>query len=154
MKRAAVVLLVILAVPLLGSVPAAATSVGLGVGFDPTGLLLFSALTEVSVFEFVDLRAEAGFAVQENIEGLMLATGTVIAHYSVDPVDPFFGVGIGVAMTPPPFSTGLVLEAVAGLRILPVDAVEFSLHVRYLLRYTEGIWTTGPVYEGALLLRF
>jgi len=153
MRRTAV-LLIVLVLPLVAVLPASATSAGLGIGFDPTGLLLFSALTEVSVSEFIDIRAEAGFAVQEDIKGLMLATATVLGHYTVTAFDPFLGVGIGAALTPPPFSTGLVLEAVAGLRILPVDAVAFALHVRYLLRYTAGVWTTGPVYEGALLIRF
>ena len=130
-----------------------ASGVGATVGFEPTGLWLIGALTELSVGDFIDLRAQIGFATQE-IEGLMLGTLSILPHWALPPVDPFLGVGIGVALTPPPFSTGLLLEGSAGVRLVPHDIVSILLQVRYLLRYTEGVWTTGPVFEGGILINF
>ena len=133
------------------SMPGMSSGVGLSAGFDPTGLWLMGALAELSVIEILDLRAQIGFAMQE-IEGLVLASVSVLPHWSVPPIDPFVGIGVGIALTPPPFSTGLVVEGSAGLRLVPADVVSIVLQARYLLRWTEGNWTTGPVFEGAILI--
>jgi len=135
------------------SVSAFAVSAGLSAGFDPTGLWLLGAVTEVPAMEFLDIRAQVGFATQ-SIEGLMLATLSVLPHWLVPPVDPFLGLGIGVAMTPPPFSTGFVVEGSAGVRIVPADSVSLFAQVRYLMRYSAGVWSTGPVYEGGIVINF
>jgi len=127
------------------------SGVGLSAGFDPTGLWLMGALAELSITEIFDVRAQIGFATQE-IEGLMLASVSVLPHWFVPPIDPFAGIGIGIALTPPPFSTGLVVEGSAGVRLVPADVVSIILQARYLFRWTGGNWTSGPIFEGAILI--
>ncbi|MCK5247444.1 hypothetical protein KAR02_11120, partial [Candidatus Bipolaricaulota bacterium] len=129
------------------------SGVGVVAGIDPTGLWLIGAMTELSITEIVDVRAQIGFATQE-IEGLMLATLSVLPHVVVSPIDLFAGFGLGIALTPPPFSTGLVVEGSAGIRLVPADVVSIILQARYLLRWTGGIWTSGPVFEGGILINF
>jgi len=135
------------------SIPGIGSGVGLSAGFDPTGLWVIGALTELSVTEIFDLRAQIGFAAQE-IEGLMLASISVLPHLSMPPVDPFAGIGVGIALTPPPFSTGLIMEGVAGVRLVPTNLVSIVLQVRYLFRWTGGNWTSGPIFEGGILINF
>ena len=152
MKQAIVLVLLI---GLLGwaSTPGMSSGVGVSAGVDPTGLWLIGALTELSITDFIDLRAQMGFATQE-IEGLMLATLSILPHMSLPPIDPFVGVGVGIALTPPPFSTGLVVEGAAGIRLVPTNVVSIMLQARYLLRWTEGILTSGPIFEGGILINF
>lgn len=144
-----------LLIGLLGWVSLSGMGSGVGVvaGIDPTGLWLIGAMTELSITEIVDVRAQIGFATQE-IEGLMLATLSVLPHVVVSPIDLFAGFGLGIALTPPPFSTGLVVEGSAGIRLVPADVVSIILQARYLLRWTGGIWTSGPVFEGGILINF
>ncbi|MCX6091934.1 MAG: hypothetical protein NTX23_03590 [Candidatus Bipolaricaulota bacterium] len=154
-----------------------ATSVGLAAGLDPTGILLVNALTELPISSDFDLRAEVGFATGD-MAGLMLVTASVLGHHAFGPsigptvatvtggdstlfirpispaIDPFLGLGVGVVLTPPPFSTGLVLEGAAGVRLLPVDAVALFAQVRYLVRWLNDGFTSGPVYEAGLEVRF
>ncbi len=130
-----------------------ATSVGLAVGLDPTGILLISALTELPISPDFDVRAEVGIATGD-MAGLMVITGSALVHHTFAPVDPFAGIGIGVALTPPPFSTGLVLEGVAGVRLVPLDAFLVFGEVRYLVRWLNDGFTSGPVYEAGLEVRF
>lgn len=130
-----------------------ATSVGLAAGLDPTGVILFSALTEMPVSANFDLRAEVGIATGD-MAGLMLITGGLVAHQEFAPVDPFLALGAGVALTPPPFTTGLVLEGSAGVRILPLDAFALFAQVRFLVRWLADGFTAGPVYEAGLEVRF
>jgi len=137
----------------LVSIPGMSSGVGLTAGLDPTGLWLIGAVTELSITEIFDLRAQIGFAVQE-IEGLMLASLSILPHWPMPPIDPFAGVGVGVALTPPPFSTGLIVEGVAGMRLVPADIVSVILQARYLVRWTAGNWTAGPIYEGGILINF
>ena len=152
MKRA-IVLGLLIGLMAWTSMPGMSSGVGLSAGFDPTGLWLIGALTELSITEIFDLRAQIGFAIQE-IEGLMLASVSVLPHWSVPPIDPFVGIGVGIALTPPTFSTGLIVEGVAGVRLVPADVVSIVLQARYLLRWTEGNWTSGPIFEGAILINF
>ena len=135
------------------SIPGMSSGFGLSAGIDPTGLWLIGALTELSVTEIIDLRAQIGFATQ-GIEGLMLASISVLPHWSIPPIDPFIGIGLGVALTPPPFSTGLVVEGSAGVRLVPANVVSIILQARYLLRWTGGVWTSGPIFEGGILINF
>jgi len=132
---------------------AEATSVGLAVGLDPTGVLLFDALTEMPVSANVDLRAEVGVATGD-MAGLMLITGSVLAHQEFGPIDPFVGLGAGVALTPPPFTTGLVLEGAVGARIAPLDLLFLFGQVRLLVRWVEDGVTAGPLYEAGFEVRF
>ena len=144
-----------LLIGLLGWVSLSGMGSGVGVvaGIDPTGLWLIGAMTELSITEIIDVRAQIGFATQE-IEGLMLASLSVLPHVVVPPIDLFAGLGVGIALTPPPFSTGLVVEGAAGIRLIPADVVSIILQARYLLRWTGGIWTSGPVFEGGILINF
>ena len=144
-----------LLIGLLGWVSLSGMGSGVGVvaGIDPTGLWLIGAMTELSITEIIDVRAQIGFATQE-IEGLMLASLSVLPHVVVPPIDLFAGLGVGIALTPPPFSTGLVVEGSAGIRLIPSDVVSIILQARYLLRWTGGIWTSGPVFEGGILINF
>jgi hypothetical protein len=132
---------------------AGATSVGFAVGLDPTGLLLLNALAEMPVSPDLDVRVEIGVATGD-MAGLMLITGSVLYHQVFPPIDPFVGLGIGAALTPPPFTTGLVIEGIAGLRILPIEFVVLFAEVRYLVRWLSDGITSGPVYEAGLEVQF
>jgi hypothetical protein len=144
-----------LLIGLLGCVSFSGMSSGVGAvaGVDPTGLWLIGAMTELSITEVFDVRAQIGFATQD-IEGLMLVSLSILPHVMLPPIDLFAGLGLGVALTPPPFSTGLVVEGAAGIRLVPADVVSIILQARYLLRWTGGIWTSGPVFEGGILINF
>ena len=132
---------------------ASATTVGVGVGIDPTGIVMFSALTETAISDSFDLRAQAGVATNQ-VAGLMLATADLLYHLPVPPVDPFVGIGAGAALTPPPFSTGVVVEGLVGVRVLPLQLVTFFAQVRYLARWSGAGLTTGPIFEAGVQLRF
>ena len=151
--RQTITLALLLGLLCMIAVPGFGSGVGFSAGIDPTGLWLIGALTELSIAEFLDLRAQIGFATQE-IEGLMLATISILPHYAVPPIDLFAGLGVGTALTPPPFSTGLIVEGAAGIRLIPADVVSIVLQARYLLRWTAGTWTSGPVFEGGILINF
>jgi hypothetical protein len=138
---------------LVASVPGLGSGVGFTAGFEPTGLWILGALTELSITEMFDLRAQIGFASQ-SIEGLMLAGISMVPHWPMPPVDPFVGLGVGVALTPPPYTTGIVVEGAVGIRLIPADVISILLQARYLLRWTGSSWTTGPVFEGGILMRF
>jgi len=153
MMKQAIVLGLLIGLMAWVSMPGMSFGVGLSAGFDPTGLWLIGAMTELSITEIFDLRAQIGFATQE-IEGLMLASVSVLPHLSMPPIDPFAGIGVGIALTPPPFSTGLVIEGSAGVRLVPADVVSIILQARYLVRWTGGSWTSGPIFEGAILIDF
>jgi len=131
----------------------AGTTAGFCVGVDPTGIYMFSAIAELPIGGSLDLRAEGGIATGD-LAGLMVAGLTLLYHRPFSPVDPFIGLGFGGALTPPPFTTGLVLEGVAGVRIVPVDPLVIFVQVRYLARWTDIGWTSGPVYEGGIGIRF
>ena len=132
---------------------AAGTMAGLSVGVDPTGIYMFNAIAGLPIGENLDLRAEGGLATGD-LAGLMVASLTLLYHRPLPPVDPFIGIGFGGAITPPPFTTGLVLEGAAGIRVVPVDPLVVFVQVRYLARWTDIGWTAGPVYEGGLGIRF
>jgi hypothetical protein len=132
---------------------AGATTAGFAVGLDPTGIFLLNALTELPVSPDLDVRAEIGVATGD-MAGLMLIMGSVLYHQAFPPVDPFVGLGVGVALTPPPFTTGLVIEGAAGLRILPLESVVLFAQVRYLVRWLGDGIMSGPIYEAGLEVRF
>jgi len=152
MKWATASLVILLAAGLIG-LGVHAVSLGVGAGYEISGLILLSALTEMPISESLDVRAQIGFATPE-IAGLMLVTADLLTHWLISPFDPFVGLGIGAALTPPPYSTGFVVEGVGGLRIAPFDGVQLLLQVRYLLRRAGNGWHAGPVFEGGLLVQF
>jgi len=135
------------------SVPGMSSSAGLSAGFEPTGLWLIGALTELSITEVIDLRVQMEFATPD-IEGLMITSLAVLPHLSLPPIDLFVGVGVGVALTPPPYTNGLLVEGAAGVRLAPADAVSILLQVRLLLRWGGTTWDAGPVFEGGILINF
>jgi len=152
MTRAKCIAVSLAILSIVGGV-AGATTVGFAVGLDPTGIFLLNALTELPVSPDLDVRAEIGVATGD-MAGLMLIMGSVLYHQVFPPVDPFVGLGVGVALTPPPFTTGLVIEGAAGLRILPLESVVLFAQVRYLVRWLGDGITSGPIYEAGLEVRF
>ena len=152
MTRAKCIAVCLAILSIVGGV-AGATTVGFAVGLDPTGIFLLNALTELPVSPDLDVRAEIGVATGD-VAGLMLITGSVLYHQVFPPVDPFVGLGVGVALTPPPFTTGLVIEGAAGLRILPLESVVLFAQVRYLVRWLGDGIMSGPIYEAGLEVRF
>jgi hypothetical protein len=152
MTRAKCIAVSLAILSIVGGV-AGATTVGFAVGLDPTGIFLLNALTELPVSPDLDVRAEIGVATGD-MAGLMLVTGSVLYHQVFPPVDPFVGLGVGAALTPPPFTTGLVMEGAAGLRILPLESVVLFAQVRYLVRWLGDGITSGPIYEAGLEVRF
>ncbi len=152
MTRAKCIAISLAILSIVGGV-AGATTVGFAVGLDPTGIFLLNALTELPVSPDLDVRAEIGVATGE-MAGLMLITGSVLYHQVFPSVDPFVGLGVGVALTPPPFTTGLVIEGAAGLRILPLESVVLFAQVRYLVRWLGDGIMSGPIYEAGLEVRF
>jgi hypothetical protein len=152
MTRAKCIAVSLAILSIVGGV-AGATTVGFAVGLDPTGIFLLNALTELPVSPDVDVRAEIGVATGD-MAGLMLITGSVLYHQVFPPVDPFVGLGVGVALTPPPFTTGLVIEGAAGPRILPLESVVLFAQVRYVVRWLSGGITSGPIHEAGLEVQF
>jgi len=152
MKWAGASLVGLLTIGSLG-IGTGAVAVGFGVGYEITGLTLINALTETPIGETIDVRAQVGFATPD-VAGLMIVTMDVLTHWVIPPLDPYVGLGAGVALTPPPFSTGLVVEGIAGLRAAPLDIVQLYLQARYLLRRSGAGWSAGPVFEAGLLVRF
>ncbi|MCK4682478.1 hypothetical protein KAT59_05600, partial [Candidatus Bipolaricaulota bacterium] len=68
MKWATASLAVLLGVGLVG-VSLQAVTIGFGIGYEVSGLILVSALTETPINEWIDVRAQVGFATPD-IAGL------------------------------------------------------------------------------------
>ena len=151
--KQAIILGSLIGVLAMVSLPGVGSGFGLTAGYDPTGLWVLGAMTELSVTNIFDVRAQIGFATQQ-IEGLMLASVSIVPHWAMPPVNPFAGIGVGVALTPPPYSTGVVVEGSAGIRLIPAEPVSLLLQARYLLRWTGTGWTSGPIFEGGFLINF
>jgi len=128
-------------------------SAGITLGFDPTGLFVWGALTQTAVAETLDLRAQVAFTTSD-AAGLLLATASVVAHPVWKPLQPFAGLGVGAAITPPPFASGLVLEAVGGLRVLTTSRVSLVFQARWLFRWSDAGVTSGPLFEAGIEVRF
>ena len=124
----------------------------MGIGVDPTGVLLVSALAEISFGNLIDLRAQLGIVTQ-NVAGLLLFGGAVLVHQPFPPFDPYLGGGIGLALAPG-FSTGFTVEGLLGTRIELLRPVAAFIELRYVGRFSEVGWTAGPLLEGGLLLSF
>ena len=153
MKRRAAMLLAAGLVA-FAALAASSASAGLGVGVEPTGLWIVSAMAETAIAESLDLRAEVGFAVSEGIAGLMLATTSILFHVPVPPIDPYAGLGVGAALTPPQYTSAIVFEAVGGVRIPLFEPVGLLAQARYLVRWSTAGWTMGPVFEAGLFVLF
>ncbi len=129
-----------------------AASLGVGVGLDPTGLILFNVLSEVTFGDVLGLRAELGFSTID-VEGLMLLGGLLFVHYPVENLDPFAGIGIGAAVTKAGGSA-LTVEGALGTRISLFGPLAAFIDVRYIARFTAYGIDHGPLYEAGLILNF
>ncbi len=147
----ALLLLVFLTVPVLSGSTA---SVGLGGGFDPTGLFFMGALIEIPMAEWIDLRTQMSIALNSDITGLMLVNISALAHRPIEFFDPFLGMGIGVALTPRGYSVGFTVNGLAGVRIALFEPVSAFLDVHYVLRFTEEGLSHGPIYEAGFRATF
>lgn len=127
-------------------------SLGVGVGLDPTGLILFNVVSEVTFGNVVGLRAELGFSTV-NVEGLMLLGGLLFVHHPVEVLDPFAGVGIGAAVTKAGGSA-FTVEGALGTRIAMFGPLSAFIDVRYIARFTAYGIDHGPLYEAGLALNF
>ncbi len=132
--------------------PVFATQIGMGIGVDPTDVLLVSALAEISFGNLIDLRGQLGIVTQ-NVAGLMMLGGAVLVHQPFPPLDPYLGGGIGLALAPG-FSTGFTVEGLVGTRIELLKPLAAFIELRYVGRFSEIGWTAGPLFEGGLLLSF
>jgi hypothetical protein len=152
-RSALVVLLVVLLVAPVLSV--SATSIGLGGGLDPTGLLFVGALTETPIAEWIDLRAQMSIALNSDIAGLMLISGAVLVHHPIEQsLDPFLGAGAGVALTPRGYSLGFTVNGLAGVRIALFEPVIAFANVHYIARFSDAGLTAGPIYEAGFEFLF
>ena len=80
--------MVLLAVLLLVGVPALglhAITVGFGVGYEITGLALVGALTEMPIGDFLDVRAQVGFATLQRFKGLE-SDAVILCEVQDDPL--------------------------------------------------------------------
>jgi hypothetical protein len=152
MKWVAGSLAMLTGIALVGSGLSAVT-IGLAADHEVAAPVPVGALTETPACEAIDLRAQIGFATS-NIGGLMLVTVDALAHWVISPLDPYLGLGVGAALTPPPFSTGPGIEAVVGVRAAPANIVQLFLDARYLTSWSGGDWNGGPVLQGGLLVRY
>ena len=132
--------------------PLMATHFGVGVGIDPTGVLLVGVLADVTVGDLIDVRAQLGITTQ-NLGGLMLLGGAVLVHQVFPPFDPYLGGGIGLALTSG-FSTGFTVEGLVGTRIALFAPVAAFVEFRYIARISEIGLTAGPLVAAGLLLSF
>jgi len=137
---------------LMTSFSAYPASLGLGIGIDPTGLILFNVASEAEFGDVISLRAQMGFSTL-NVEGLMLIGGMILVHYPVEFVDPFAGIGIGAAVTKARGSA-LTLEGGLGSHITLFGPLQAFIDVRYIARFTSYGIDTGPLYESGLSVFF
>ena len=129
-----------------------ATHLGAGMAIDPTGVLLFDVLADVAVGDSVDIRAQLGISTQ-NVGGLVLLGGAVLAHQVFPPFDPYLGGGIGLALTSG-FSTGFTAEGLIGTRVALFAPVAAFVELRYIVRISEIGTTAGPLFAAGLLFSF
>ena len=149
-KRTIVVaVMVLMAVPMY----VGATSIGIGAGIDPTGMIMIGTVTEAPFTDFVGLRAQLSVAVNSGIAGLMTMNGAVCGYYPLLPFVPFIGLGGGVALTPSPYAWGWTLDALAGTHIAIAEPVSLFFDVHYVVRFSDVI-TYGPIYEGGISFSF
>lgn len=136
------------------TVPAAAISISIGGGLDPTGLTFASLVAEAPIGQFFGVRGELSMALANDIAGLLLVSGGGFVHYPQAPFDPFLGAGIGAALTPQDYSLGFIVEGVAGSHIALFAPVSAFVDVRYIVRFTADAITAGPLYEAGLSVSF
>ena len=129
-----------------------ATSVGVNMGFDPTGVVMANVLATVGVGDMLDLRADLGLSAF-GVSGLMLFDGMALVHYPIDVVNPFAGVGIGGAFTRAG-TNAFIVEGVLGTDIALFPPMSTFIDVRYIVRFTPYGIDYGPLFEAGVALNF
>jgi len=73
----------------IASFSAFPASLGVGVGLDPTGLILFNVTSDMTLGESFGFRAELGFSTID-VAGLMLIGGLLFVHQPIEFIGPLF----------------------------------------------------------------
>ncbi len=149
-KRTLVATVIVL---LIVPVWASATSIGIGAGIDPTGMIMVGTITEMPLMDYLGLRAQLSVAVNSGIAGLMTMNATLCGYYPLPPFAPFIGLGGGVALTPSPYNWGGTLDALVGTHIAIAEPVSLFFDVHYVVRFST-VTTYGPIYEGGISFSF
>jgi hypothetical protein len=148
-KRIVVAIIVLMLVPVWAS----ATSIGIGAGIDPTGIIMVGTTTETLFLEHFGLRVQIGIAVNSGINGLMTMNGIACGYYPVFPFMPFVGLGAGVALTPSGYN-GWTIDSLAGTHIFIAPPVSAFLDLHYVVRFSSSAITYGPIFEGGVSFSF
>ncbi|HDL86170.1 MAG TPA: hypothetical protein ENH11_07600 [Candidatus Acetothermia bacterium] len=151
-KRTLVVAIIVL---LIVPVWASATSIGIGAGIDPTGMIMVGTITETPLIDFLGLRAQLSVAVNSGISGLMTMNATLCGYYPLPPFALFIGLGGGVVLTPSGVQNrlGWTLDALAGTHIAISEPASLFFDIHYVVRFSAVI-TYGPIYEGGISFSF
>ncbi|TSA50230.1 hypothetical protein D4R47_02550 [archaeon] len=149
MRTLIVAIMVLMVVP----VWVGATSIGIGAGIDPTGMIMVGTTTETPLMDYLGLRAQLAIAVNSGIAGLMTMNATLCGYYPLLPFVPFIGLGGGIALTPSPYDWGWTIDALVGTHIAIAEPVSIFFDVHYVVRFSTVI-TYGPIYEGGISFSF
>ena len=136
----------------IASFSAFPASLGVGVGLDPTGLILFNVTSDMTLGESFGFRAELGFSTID-VAGLMLIGGLLFVHQPIEFINPFVGVGIGAAITKVGGSA-LTVEGEAGTKVALFGPLFAFADLRYIVRFTAYGINYGPLYEAGLAFNF
>jgi len=123
------------------------------VGADPTGVVTVGAWAETPIGEFLHARAGLAVSVVESAR-LLLASGGLAGSLRWGALEPILGLGIGAALAPAGFASGAVFEADLGARIWIVDWLAILTQMRYIVRFSDGGVSAGPLFEGGLAFTF
>ena len=150
MKRHLIVVIAVMVI--VAAVPGYSTTLGLGVGLDPTGITLVNLSAVAGVNTTINVRADMGFSTF-NAARLILIDGMILAHYPVKVLDPFVGAGIGGAFTTAG-TNALIIEGVLGTNIALFPPLSAFIDMRYIVRFTPYGPDYGPLFEAGLALNF
>ncbi len=123
------------------------------IGADPTGVVMAGAWAETPIGEYFHARAGLSVSVVRSAR-LLLAGGGITASILWGGLEPMLGLGIGAALAPAGFASGAVLEGDLGARLWIVDWVAVLTQVRYIIRFSEGGVSAGPLFEAGLAFTF
>ena len=132
---------------------ASATTLTPVVGADPTGIVMAGAWAETPIGEFLHARAGLSVSVVRSAR-LLLAGGGITASMLWGGLEPMVGIGIGAALAPAGFASGAVLEGDVGARLWIVDWMAVLAQMRYIIRFSEGGVSAGPLFEAGLAFTF
>ena len=123
------------------------------VGIDPTGVITVGASAETPIGESFHVWAGLAVSVVQSAR-LLLAGGGVGASIMWGVLEPILGVGIGAALAPAGFASGATLEVDLGARVWMADWLAVLTQLRYIVRFSDGGVTAGPLIEGGLAFTF